>query len=319
MLQSEQTDALTDVLQTIRLSAQTYFCTDFNSPWGMDIAHSAKGMFHIVVEGRCWLKVANQEHKVELKPGDIVAFPTGGEHWLGDNAETPRLPGGDVVSQVLSGENPFPRARNDAGPAESIRLLCGAFEYDSAIDHPFLKGLPCFIHIEANSFDKKSWLHALIETLSRETRISAPGSSVVVDRLTEILFVELMRAHMNNSENSLAYMRALNDPQVGKVLNHIHADKQAHWTVERLADNIGLSRTAFTEKFTRLVTMSPKSYLLNWRMQKAKSLLQNTSNTMIDIAEMSGYSSEAAFSKAFKQFFGTPPGKFRRSEKVKIA
>ena len=306
-------DALADVLRTIRLNTSTYFCTDFSSPWGMDVEKGDDGLFHVVVSGECWLRVFPQKDAIHLQEGDIVAFPSGGAHTISDQQDSPTLPGGSVVEQVQAGNNPFRMTSNeDKGPINNT-LMCGAFSYDTSVKHPFIRDLPCFIHIKAAQSDNSPWLKSLIGTLSLEAREMNPGSTVMVDRLTEVLFIELMRHFMQEHAGQQLYLAALNDPQIGKALNLIHEEITATWTIEKLGEHVAMSRTAFTDKFVNLVGMAPKTYLTNWRMQKAKSQLQLGSDAMIYIAEAAGYSSEAAFSKAFKQFFGETPGRVRRN------
>jgi len=312
-------DALADILNTIRLSANTYFCSEFTPPWGMKIDKGDDGIFHVVVDGSCWLNINNTRDPIHLNTGDIVAFPTGGAHSISDTLESKTLPGSQVVENILSGNNPFQTPSSsqptNSGAHPHNTLMCGSFHYDSSINHPFLKDLPCFIHIKAEETPELHWLRSLVSVLASEARLPAPGSTVMVDRLTEVLFIQLMRAHMETSPDRLNYMTALADAQIGPALNYIHAETEFHWTVERLGAAVSLSRTSFTEKFSRLVGMPPKTYLLNWRMQKAKTQLETTNTPMIDIAESAGYSSEAAFSKAFKQFFDTTPGRSRRKNK----
>ncbi len=297
-------DVLADVLQTLRLSAHTYFCSEFAAPWGMAIDHGATGVFHAVIEGESWLTLAGDDAPLHLVAGDVVAFPTGGSHQIGDRDGRRRLPGVDVVTQVQAGANPF------AEGEFSVTLLCGSFTYDTAIDHPFLKELPCFIHIRGDEHQEK-WLHPFIEALAGESRRPRPGSQVLIDRLTEILFIQLMRCHMQQARGNVRYLAALMDPQMGVALSHIHGDDKARWTVERLADAVAMSRTTFTDKFTRAVGISPKSYMINWRMQKARDRLRAGREPMTTIAEAAGYASEAAFSRAYKQFFGVTPGASR--------
>lgn len=308
---NQKMDALADILNTIRLSASTYFCTDFSSPWGIHIEKGSEGLFHVVVNGNCWLQIENAANPIALNRGDIVAFPTGGAHSISDTPDSVKLPGATVTKSIADGNNPFQSEPHSSNRPYNT-LMCGAFHYDTSIKHPFLKDLPCFIHIKANETPKLDWLRTLLTVLSNESREPTPGSTVMIDRLTEVLFIQLMRTHMESSPQHLNYMTALSDRQIGTALNHIHADKDATWNVERLGEAVALSRTAFTEKFSRLVGMPPKTYLLNWRMQKAKTQLETTDVPMIAIAENTGYSSEAAFSKAYKQFFNNSPGQTRR-------
>lgn len=303
-------DALADVLRTIRLKTTTYFCTDFHAPWGMNVGQRKDGLFHVVVEGDCWLKLEHSETVIHLQEGDIVAFPTGGAHWISDQSHSRVLPGPSVVEQILAGDNPF--AVQGQEEAKAITLMCGSFDYDSSINHPFLKDLPCFIHIKSSETPELDWLRSLVTVLSYESRVESPGSTVMVDRLTEVLFIQIMRAYTKSHVSKMGYMAALMDSQIGEALNAIHTEDEAYWTVERLGNHVAMSRTAFSEKFSKLVGIPAKTYLVNWRMQKAREHLQSGVKSMYEIAEIAGYSSEAAFSKAFKQFFGVSPGKVRK-------
>ncbi len=310
-------DALADVLKTIRLHSSTYFCSDFSPPWGMAVERGDDGLFHVVVDGECWLKVLGTDDSIHLKAGDIVAFPSGGAHSISDVKDGPTQPSAALVDKIMSGKNPFDAALQPAAAFDNTSpattLLCGAFCYDTTVKHPFIRDLPCFIHIKAAEHNDLNWLNALTTTLAIEAKTPSPGSSVIVDRLSEVLFVQLMRSFIENRPGAHDYLAALNDPQIGKSLNVIHDEKAAYWSVERLGEHVGMSRTAFTEKFSNLVGLSPKTYLTNWRMQKAKEQLQGSDLSMIAVAEQAGYSSEAAFSKAFKQFFEVTPGKVRRA------
>jgi len=309
-------DVLADILKTIRLHTSTYFCRDFNTPWGMNIPHSSNGLFHVIVEGECWLKIMNRDEPIHMSEGDIVAFPTGGAHWISDHPDSERRAGREVVDEIIHGKNPF--YSPEANESTRQTLLCGAFDYDSSISHPFLRDLPCFIHIHADNSPELGWLRELVKVLSSESKSPSPGSSVIVDRLTEVLFIQILRSHVQRESSvqgegsSFGYLSALSDVKIGRALNLIHGEEQAEKSVEALANEVALSRSAFTERFNKLVGESPKTYLVNWRMQKAKSKLEQTKLSMHNIAEAAGYASEAAFSKAFKQHFKVTPGSTRK-------
>lgn len=312
-------DALTDILRTIRLHTSTYFCSNFNKQWGMDIPNGNAGLFHALVEGQCWLNLPNQSQPILISEGDIVAFPTGGEHRISHAPDAEALKANKVIEGIQSGQNPFYQEQEESKPeSEPVwnTLLCGAFEYDSSFKHPFIKDLPCFIHIKAKNTPELNWLRSLVYILSKESRIESPGSSVMVDRLTEVLFIQLLRTYMETSPQKEGYLNALNDQKVGKALNLIHSEESAELSVDSLAQQVALSRSAFSERFNRLVGEAPKPYLQRWRLEKAKRALRDNSLSTYAIALQSGYSSEAAFSKAFKQKFGDPPGKYRLASRA---
>jgi len=308
-------DALTDVLKTLRLNTNTYFCSDFHAPWGIQMEKANEGVFHVVIEGQCFLNIQNSQSTILLKEGDIVAFPSGGAHWISDHENSPKSPGKLVVERILAGDNPFKACVEPIMAQHKSTLMCGSFSYDTKMKHPFIRDLPCFIHIKAEHNSEQQWVSELVATLSRESRSQSPGSSLMLDRLTEVLFIQIIRFFLASQPNSHNYLAALNDKQIGTTLNLIHAEESACWTVESLGEQVAMSRSAFTDRFSKLVGQAPKTYLINWRMQKAKSKLETGDETMFHIAEEAGYSSEAAFSKAFKAFFGETPGFVRRSHK----
>jgi len=309
-------DALADLLTTIRLHTSAYFCSDFNTAWSMQIPADGSGLFHTLLDGQCWLKLDSNPDPIRLETGDIVAFPSGGAHRISSHLDMDALPAERVLSGIRHDNNPF--YDPDAAPetcAVQNTLMCGAFKYDSSIEHPFIRDLPCFIHIRAKDTPELDWLRSLVTVVSVESRESKPGSEVIVDRLTEVLFIQLLRVYMQSHPHKAGYLLALNDAKIGKALNLIHANQTADLNVDQLASSVALSRSAFSERFARLVGEAPKTYLQRWRFEKAKKALRFGDSGLLEIALNSGYSSEAAFSKAFKQHVGQSPGSYRKQRR----
>lgn len=302
-------DVLADVLKKIRLKSHSYFCSEFASPWGLDISQSREGMFHIVIDGRCWLRIDGVENPVQLDEGDIVAFPHGTAHAVSDSLDSPRLPGGKVVEEVLSGYNPFGHSHADE---QSNTLLCGSFAFDTSFTHPFIDDLPQLIHLKMNGNEDLNWLKTLVSVLSKEMRVQTPGHSVLVDRLTEVLFIQVIRTYMSETPDGAGYFCALADPKISMALSIIHEDEKALLNVNRLGSRVGMSRTNFHKKFSALVGESPKAYILHWRLQQARFKLTESQAPIAMIAEFAGYTSEAAFGKAFKKYFSISPGAVRK-------
>ena len=337
---------MSDLLRTIQLSASTYICKGGQGHWNMQIQYRPQGIFHIVVSGSCYLREGGHADAIALQPGDVVAFPTGGVHWLSDSPEGQKLeivnavevPGddglmllkvGDVSAksvavnaakigiQVGGMHHPVEQLGTDSEIAhtsdsgETI-LLSGTLSYDSSIDHPFLKSLPCFIHASTAGAHHIDDLQNLLELLIETCRNGYPGSSLVTDRLIEILFVQLLRAHTSGKKQTDGYLAALSDPHIGLALNLIHTEKNEKWTVETLSSAAAMSRSTFTQKFSEMVGCTPKAYLTDTRLMKARTKLQKTNQSMLSIAEEAGYQSESAFGKAFKKHFNKTPGELRR-------
>jgi AraC-like DNA-binding protein/quercetin dioxygenase-like cupin family protein len=351
-------DALSDILKTIELSANTYFCRGFGSHWNMQIRHRPQGLFHVVTAGQCYLREESTGALMLLTVGDIVAFPTGGGHWISDcsdsqdlavenvikvreDSELFLLKSGDVVAYPAGGahwknlsqnskniennwptqdlsasDNAFDEHEKSNSSDQVTTLLSVTFSYDTTVNHPFLKDLPCFIRIGTDEGCEFHWLRNLISVLENESKTSSPGSSAMVDRLTEMLFIQLLRAHMQQMTHPSGYMAALLDPKIGLALNLIHSETNGQWTVESLSKAAALSRTLFTEKFTSLVGSTPKSYLTDTRMLKAKGKLQYSGDSILSIAESIGYASESSFSKALKQHFKMTPGQIRKASQM---
>ncbi|MDP3307075.1 AraC family transcriptional regulator [Methylotenera sp.] len=302
-------DALTDILKSLRLSGGVYFRCELSAPWGMDIGQTSVAEFHLVARGRCWLKVAGKESTICLEAGDVVVFPHGHAHVLLDAPESVALSMEAVIgSQKI--ENYGPVVYGGGGVPANI--LCGYFEFDRKIHSPLLDALPLFIHIKGADATELSWLQTTVNFICHETRASGHGTEAVVNRLVEVLFIQIMRAYITQSTMPLGVLSAIADAKVGLALNAMHQKPEYNWTLDELAQQAGMSRTAFSQRFHALAGQTPMYYLTMWRMQKAKNMLESGNMTMSSIAEQAGYQSEASFSKAFKKCMGVSPGACRR-------
>ncbi len=299
-------DVMSDLLNSVRLQASSYFCSEFSSPWGMDIPDVKNGVFHAVIRGQAWLHLRGYDSPIPLTAGDIVAFPGGVTHCISDQPNGAALPGPWVIDEIVSGRNPF------KAEGISTTLLCGHFDYDQSVSHPLLEELPPYIHITTTEQMELTWLWQLITNIGRESRSSEPGAATIADRLTEVLIIQLFRIALTSDQYDSGFLKALSDDYVGRALQLMHESPEHSWTVERLAERVGLSRTGFNSRFRDKIGLPPLSYLTNWRMEIARKRLLESDNSLLSIAEQVGYSSEAAFSKAFTKHFQVGPGKMRR-------
>ena len=329
-------NTVADVLESINLQVDTYICQASSQPWYVAAQYRPQGMLHIVTEGECYLQAPNTEALIPLKVGDMVVFPTGGAHRLSSSAEGELLNTedltesglvdagflsklGDVsVFSALETSWEITRAQESAeetGDHQSQRttLLSCTFSYNTSIHHPLLRDLPSFIVVDEHHQQRWSSIRMLLSALESESKSALFGSSMIINRLAEILFIQLLRVHMDQSDRSVGYMAALSDPKIGVALSLIHSETDERWSVGSIATTVALSRTTFTERFKELVGVSPKAYLTNIRMSRAKTRLQSSADSMWIIAEGAGYSSEASFSKAFKKHFNLTPGQVRKT------
>ena len=302
-------DVLSDVLTSIRLGGGVRFRCELSAPWGMAMKASPSAEFHVIVRGSCWLRIPGRREPIALQGGDLVAFLHGGAHRLVDT------PGGKArpAEEILEGQNLEhygPVTHGGGGLPASI--LCGYFEFDRNSLHPLVAALPPFIQPPRHRQFRIRLAQTALNFMIHETRAARPGAEAVVNRLAGVLFVQMVRAYIEQSKSPPAMLAAIADKQVGATLELMHQAPQDAWTLEMLAQRAGMSRSALAARFHQLVGETPMQYLTMWRMQRARRLLGETSLGTAAIAERVGYLSEAAFSKAFKKAVGKGPGGYRR-------
>jgi AraC-like DNA-binding protein len=298
-------DPLSDVLKKVKLSSAVYFKSNFSSPWGMNVAKGPFAQFHIVTRGQCVIKT--QEKELQLFAGDIIVFPLGTSHWLADSTFSDLKEGKDVLQSILDGKSIF------EGDIVSTTLLCGHFEFDRSIGHPLINELPEIILIKEAERKELSWLENIANLVIQETGSENAGSNIIVNKLSEVLFIHILRAFIGQQKIKHGFLAAIQDVRISAVLSAIHATPEKDWQLASLAQIAGMSRTSFSNQFKNLVNETPLSYITNWRILKAKELLAESKHTVGEIADKVGYQSEAAFNRVFKKRVMSTPLKFRQS------
>jgi len=300
-------DALSDILKVIKLESVVYFRKNFTKPWGMEVQQGKFSQFHMVLKGNCLLKTKEFEKPKQLSAGDIVVTINGGEHWIADSENSPRVSGKSVVEEQVKDAVSY--ELKDA----TTTLICGHFEFDKTIHHPFLNSLPPTIILSSTEKRELDWLETLTNVIEQETDSSKLGSDVVVTRLGELLFIHLIRNYIAKLKISSGFLSALNDTYISLALSLMHSNPKENWTLETIARNIGMSRAAFALKFRKILGTTPIKYLTNWRMVKAKEYLSNSKLSIMQVAEKVGYYSESSFIRAFRKEYNQNPAKFRKS------
>ena len=213
-----------------------------------------------------------------------------------------------------AGERGRLRPHAGRGRGAETQLVCGSFRFERRDAHPLVELLPPLIHLRPAETPAAEWLEATLRFLAWETREAKPGTETIVSRLTDVIFVLVLRAWIESvPEGRGGWMGALRERHVGAALAHIHRSPERDWTNASLAEAVGMSRSRFAARFTALVGEPPLTYLSRWRLETAAGLLQDGTLGLGEIASRVGYESEAAFSKAFRRRFGAPPGAYRRS------
>jgi len=298
-------DPISDILRLIRLKGCVYFQSDFSSPWGMEMGAGPFAQYHVVLRGQCWLSLNGEHHLLET--GDVVLLPQGNAHTLLDNLATSTKPGTEVLSAIQSGQKPFPDGETTA------RLLCGHFEFDRTMNHPFVRDLPTLIHVKGTSDEQPNWLEAITPMLVGDAGAEQPGANTIVERLAEVLLIQVLRSYLLDQSGQHGFLAALGDRHINGALKFIHAGADRDITLADVAKAVGLSRSGLATRFKELVGDTPMNYLTNWRMLKAREILQAGNVPLLEVAEQVGYTSESAFSRAFKREHGQSPGAFRHA------
>jgi len=311
-------DVLSDVLATVRLSSGVHICPKLSAPWGVSFPEQAdRAVYYLLSRGSCYLEVEGAASPVTLVGGDLAMIPHGAAHVIRDRPETPTIP----IEQLLREGCPSTaRAVQHGGGGETSALVSGYFKFENRTAGRLLAALPQVIHITSELAQSVPWLEGSVRFLSSEATSNQPGAEVVMARLSDVLFIQMLRAFIAQEEREgrtcekhAGMLRALVDPDISKALAYMHQQPDHPWTVAELARGVGMSRTGFAVRFKERAGISPLDYLTSWRMQKAGDLLRMGEESVDEVALRVGYESGAAFSKAFKRQMGSPPGAFRRS------
>jgi AraC-like DNA-binding protein len=291
-------DILSDAVRLLRLHASVFLHSTFCEQWAVDVSAFKTATFHVIAGGECWLHMPDRTDPALLKAGDLVICPRNSPHVVSNDTA---FPDDDVPRNQPTGPRP-------EGP--STALICGYFEFSQQRWNPLLDALPDYVIIPTER-ESGSGLDSLIGYMVQETRLGSPGSDAVIDRLSDVLFIQAVRTYLKQQQQECGYLSALVDPRIGKALSEFHTAIGDDWSVQGLADAAGMSRSAFADAFTDLVGMTPMQYVTGWRMQFAYDQLVTTSQSVAQIAESCGYMSESSFSKAFKKQFDVGPGAAR--------
>ena len=306
-------DALSAVLEAVRIRGSVYFWANLSPPWGLKVPPFARVIrYHLIVRGHCWVRVDGSRESLRLDAGDLVAIPHGRAHLLSDGPKTPCVSLDRVIERAgFSGEGALVLGDQDAG--RETRMVCGHFAHDADEEHPLFRTLPESIVVRGVAGTETGWLDDVLRYIAREVAAGGPGTTAIVTRLSEILFVHTLRSYAAARPEQGVGWAGFVDPHVGLALARLHDQPSTAWSVAMLARVAGLSRTAFAVRFRRLMGTTPLAYLARWRLITAKTALRERSASIPEIAGRVGYQSESAFNRAFTKAFGIGPGAFRRS------
>jgi AraC-like DNA-binding protein len=301
-------DILAEVLETLHLKSKLHWCTELRAPWGLHIETSPDMPFHLVTHGRCWLRILGEPDLLPLAEGDLALLPHGLAHDLLDQPISPTTQTIEMRYADHEGETLL----TQEGVGALTKILCGTVHFDAGVGPPLIPLLPPVIHIKREQEPADGELRSIIRILTHEASRQLSGTEIIRARLTDIVFVYALRVWLESQSEQQRWLGALRDPQIGAALLLMQREPETRWTIERLAAEVGLSRSAFSERFTALVGTSPLQYLKQQRLLSAARMLREGEMTVAQIAPQVGYETEAALSKAFKQAMGVSPRAYRR-------
>jgi len=315
-------DALSDVLRVVRLKGGVFLHAEFTAPWCMfsqitredcgSLLDGAEHMvlYHYVVEGRLTAQLPN-ELPVEIGAGEVVIFPHNHGHLIGSHLDRPPVSSKQVM-RVSPESGLF--VISHGGGGERTRIVCGFLGCDRLDGNPLIGALPPLLRFDARQESAAAWMKSSLEFAADEIAAGRMGSETVLAKLSELLFVEALRRYVEElPDEQTGWLVGLKDTFVARALSLLHARVAQEWTVDDLGREVGLSRSALADRFTRLIGEPPMRYLAHWRIQVAAQQLRNSDMPLARIAEQVGYESEAAFSRAFKRSFGVPPAAWRKN------
>jgi AraC-like DNA-binding protein len=317
-------DALSELLRVVKLSGAMFYNAQCTAPWCLRsppsrtfapyVASKSSHVveFHLIAEGRGYVRLG--EETTPLVAGDIVMIPHGDSHFMGNGSGATTLDGEASLPALLSGEMKLSEL---GGGGEPTRLICGYLACEARLIQPVLAGLPHVVRVHIRTDPSGEWLENSIRHAVSQASNATPGSEVILARLAEVLFAETLRRYLLQlPPGRTGWLAGAGDATVGRSLAALHRRPAHPWTLDELAQEVGLSRSALTERFARYLGQPPMAYLSEWRLELAAEALRATSRNVVQIAAEVGYDSEAAFNRAFKRRFGEPPARYRKTSRA---
>ncbi|MEZ5666796.1 MAG: AraC family transcriptional regulator [Alphaproteobacteria bacterium] len=262
-------DVLNDILDTIELRATLYFRTRFTAPYAIAVPPYRQAIrFHLVVQGRCHV-ASDGAAGADLGMGELVLVPRGAAHVIADRAGREPVALDRVVAESgFDGAGPLVWGAAQAGANEETHLICGHFTYDEGVDHPLLRALPTLLRVSAPARARHPLLDGVLGLVAKAGSQDEPGARGSLIRLSEVLFIESVRAAAQDHEDLDRVLGAMADPRIGRALALIHGAPERDWTLASLASAVAMSRSRFAAYFSTIVGVAPMRYLADWRLQR---------------------------------------------------
>ncbi len=315
-------DALSESLSSVRMTGAIFLSAEFTAPWGFESPAAAQSarvlspgterlvIYHLVIEGRAVVRLPG-ESDLPVEAGEIVIIPHGEAHVFCNGEPELIMDGQRALRSHVAGQL---STIEWGGGGAATRFVCGFFGCEHYAERLFLAGLPTIFKIDIRGDPNGVWLESSIRHLVSEAPPVRPGRDIMLSKMAEALFIETLRRYVETlPPDRTGWLAGARDPVAGAALTLLHRRPGDPWTLDRLAAEVGASRSVLAERFARFLGEPPLAYLARWRMQLAARKLQTTGDSVLQVALDVGYESESAFNRAFKREFGAPPARYRKS------
>jgi AraC-like DNA-binding protein len=300
-------DPLSDVLSFLRVESALSARLEARGSWSLSFPACHQVLFGAVVEGSMFLAADSSAKPIEIKAGDCYLLTRGQEYQFGTSLAA-RCENGRRVFDTRKKNGIVKYGKGDL----SLVWAGGSFRLDDDSGDLLLDLLPPVIHLPAGSVDQAP-LRTVFNLIATETSSPQPGAGAIAGSLANLVLVQMLRVYLKTTTRPPGWLAAIADEHIGNAVAIVHTQYAEHWTVEDLANKVGMSRTAFAVRFKTLVGLPPLEYLTQWRMVIARRALKAGKSLSV-VAESVGYASDTAFNAAFKRATGQSPGRYRSIE-----
>ena len=321
-------DALSDALRAVKLSGAVYLTAEFSAPWCVEgrvdavlfaaylPAYKRLVAYHLVVEGTLHAQITGDDASaIEVVAGEILVIPQGETHRLASARGLRPTSFAQVAADEVETSPGEVMNLSYGGGGARTRIICGFLACDDVLSNPLIASLPHIFKVDVRK-GGSAWLESSLRFAAEEVGASKAGRAIVLAKLSELLFVEVVRRYVDTlPEGQKNWLAGLRDRFLGRALQLLHRNPARAWTVDELAREVGLSRSALAQRFSEYLDQPPMQYLAQWRLLVAAQQLRDGMAPITDVASDAGYESEAAFNRAFKREFGLPPAGWRRRER----